>query len=131
MTARALLRPAALGLLVALAATALFDLRALPFSGRERLMAISLVDGQAYFGHVDDVPWSDTILLRDAYYLRDSGGATDLAVSLAKRGIEPHVPADGMRIRRDKVLIIEPVGADSAVARAIAVDRAIARQAAR
>lgn len=131
MTWRRLIRPVGAALAVAVAASALLDLGALPFSGRERLMAISLVDGQAYFGHVEDVPWSDTVVLRDAYYLRDSGGATDLAVALVKRGIEPHVPADGMRIRRDKVLIIEPVGADSAVARAIAADRAIARQATR
>ena len=131
MNWRGPVRPAVLALAVAVALSAVVDLSALPFSGRERLMAISLVDGQAYFGHVEDVPWSDTIVLRDAYYLRDSGGSTDLAVALAKRGIEPHVPADGMRIRRDKVLIIEPVGAGSAVARAIAVDRAIARQAAR
>lgn len=119
------------GALAGVVGSALLDPAAPPFFGRERLTAVSLVDGQAYFGSIEDLPWSDTVVLRDVYYLKDSGGATDLAVALAKRGTEPHLPADGMRLRRDKILLIEVVGADSAIARAIASDRAIAARSAR
>ena len=105
---------------------------ALPFSGTEKLSAVFLLDGQAYFGHLEDVPWSDSVNLTDAYYFEDARKTTtELPVGLLKRGGELHQPADGMQIRRDKILLIERVGLDSPVARAIAADRAIARDAAR
>ena len=44
---------------------------------------------------------------------------------MVKRGTEVHQPADGMRIRRDKVLVIERVGLTSPVARAIAAQRSL------
>jgi hypothetical protein len=118
--------------IVAIVLGATVDPRALPFTGSEKLSAVFLLDGQAYFGHLEDVPWSDTIALTDVYYLDDaSKTTTDLPVGLLKRGSELHAPADLMRIRRDKVLAIERVGPDSPVARAIeaqrAVDRAVAK----
>ncbi len=109
-----------------LAAT--FDPAALPFSGSEKLSAVFLLDGQAYFGHLEDVPWSNVITLRDVYYFDDARhSTTDLAVALVKRGSELHQPADGMRIRRDRVLAIERVSLDSLVGRAIAAQRALDR----
>ena len=102
------------------------DPRALPFTGTEKLSAVFLVDGQAYFGHLEDVPWSDTVTLRDVYYFDDATKiTTDLPVGLVKRGSELHGPADGMQIRRDRILGIEQVTLDSAVAQAIASQRAL------
>jgi hypothetical protein len=102
------------------------DVRALPLFGPERESAVLLLDGQAYFGHLDDSGETGTLLLRDPYYFQDAkGGTTNLAVSLVKRGGEAHQPADGMRINRDRVLAVERIRTDSAVARAIAVERAI------
>ena len=125
------LRGVALLLIVpaaAVFAAATVDPAALPFSGAEKISAVFLLDGQAYFGHLEDVPWSDTVELSDVYYLEDARKTTtDLAVGLLKRGGELHQPADGMRIRRDKILGIERVGLDSPLARAIAVQRALDR----
>ena len=125
------LRRAVLWLLVPLLAVftaATVDPSALPFSGVEKESAVFLLDGQAYFGHLDDVPWSDTVTLTDVYYFDDARKTTtDLAVGLLKRGGELHQPADGMRIRRDKILGIERVSPDSPLARAIAVQRSLDR----
>ncbi|HEV2251211.1 MAG TPA: hypothetical protein VGT60_11970 [Candidatus Limnocylindria bacterium] len=108
------------------------DPAALPFSGAEKIYAVFLLDGQAYFGHLEDVPWSDSVTLTDSYYFEDARKTTtELPVGLLKRGGELHQPADGMRIRRDKILAIERVGPDSPVARAIETQRAIDRGAAR
>lgn len=107
---------------------ATIDPAALPFSGAEKLSAVFLLDGQGYFGHLEDVPWSDSVTLTDVYYFEDARKTTtDLPVGLLKRGGELHQPADGMRIRRDKILLIERVGSNSPVARAIAAQRAIDR----
>jgi hypothetical protein len=112
--------PAVLGVLV----SANIDVRALPVVGAERKTAVVFLDGQAYFGHLDDSGESGTLVLRDGYYLQDAKGApTNLAVTLVKRGTEVHEPADGMRINRDKVLAVERVGDGSAVASAIEVER--------
>ena len=114
--------------IVAAIAAATLDPAALPFSGTEKLYAVFLLDGQAYFGHLDDVPWSDTIRLTDVYYFEDARKTTtDLPVGMLKRGVELHQPADGMRIRRDKVLAIERVALSSPVAVAIETQRAVDR----
>ena len=114
--------------LAALVIGASVDPAALPFTNQEKIFAVFLLDGQAYFGHLDDPPWSDSVTLSDAYYFGDARKTTtDLQVGLLKRGSELHQPADGMHIRRDKILAIERVGRDSAVAKAIAADRALSR----
>ena len=96
--------------------------------GTERLSAVLLLDGQAYFGHLREVPWSDSVELRDVYYFQDARATTEgLPLGLVKRGAELHQPLDGMQIRRDKILAIEHVGGNSAGARAIAAEREIER----
>lgn len=118
---------AVLGLVIA----ASTDLSALPFTGNEKISAVFLLDGQAYFGRLHDVPWSSTVSLSEVYYFDDARRApTDLAVALIRRGAEIHQPADGMQIRREKILAIERVSLDSAVGRAIAAQRALERPAA-
>jgi hypothetical protein len=97
-----------------------------PVFGGERLTAVLLVDGQAYFGHLIDLPWSDTIELRDVYYFQDARGTTtNVALGLVKRGTELHQPTDGMTFRRDKVLAIEQLAPGSPVRAAIAAERRI------
>ena len=116
--------PAALGIFL----SGNIDLRALPLVGPERESAVLFLDGQAYFGHLDDSGESGTLVLRDAYYFEDAkSGPTGLPVGLVKRGSEAHQPADGMRINRDKVLAVEQVGLTSPVALAIEVEREIGR----
>ena len=112
--------------LVATVAGATIDPSALLFSGNEKVSAVFLLDGQAYFGHLDDVPWSNEVTLRDVYYFSDaSQSTTDFPVALVKRGSEIHHPADGMTIRRDKVLAVERVSIDSPVGKAITAQRAL------
>jgi hypothetical protein len=107
---------------------AALDPQALPFVGTERISAVFLLDGQAYFGHLEDTPWSGTIVLRDVYYINDASKVTtDLPVGLLKRGNELHQPVDIMYIRRDKVLAIERVTAGSPIGLAIAGQRALDR----
>jgi hypothetical protein len=115
-----ILAPIALGVIV----SANLEVRSLPVIGPERISAVLLPDGQAYFGHLDESGESGTIVLRDVYYLRTSSGSvTGLPVGLVRRGTEAHQPADGMRINRDRILAIERVGPSSPVAQAIQVDR--------
>jgi hypothetical protein len=105
------------------------DVRSLPIFGPERETAVLLLDGQAYFGHLDESGESGSLVLRDVYYFQDAkGGPTNLPVGLVRRGSEAHEPADGMRINRDKVLALEQVGPFSPVAVAIQAERLIARQ---
>jgi hypothetical protein len=114
--------PAILGVFVA----GNIDVRSLPLVGPERLTAVLFLDGQAYFGHLDDSGESGTLVLRDVYYFQDAkGGTTGLPVGLVERGQEAHEPADGMRINRDRVLAIERVRPESAVATAIEAQRII------
>jgi hypothetical protein len=114
----------ALGVLLGAA----LDPQGLPFVGAERISAVFLLDGQAYFGHLEDTPFSGTIVLRDVYYINDASKVTtDLPVGLLKRGNELHQPVDVMYIRREKVLAVERVTAGSPIGLAIAGQRALDR----
>ena len=65
---------------------AVVDVRSLPFVGTERISAVFLTDGQAYFGHLDDNPLTGTLSLRDVYYLGDAKGrGTDYDASVIAR----------------------------------------------
>ena len=104
------------------------DPSALPFVGNERISAVFLLDGEAYFGHLEDAPWSGNLVLRDVYYVNDATKVTtDLPVGLVKRGGELHQPVDVMYIRRDKVLAVEVVTTGSPIGMAIAVQRTLER----
>jgi hypothetical protein len=117
---RWVIAPALIGVFVA----ANIDARSLPVFGPERISAVLFLDGQAYFGHLDDSGESGTLVLRDVYYFKNSeGGTTGVPVGLVRRGTEAHEPADGMAINRERVLAVERVGLSSAVAQAIAAER--------
>jgi hypothetical protein len=114
--------PAILGVFV----SGNIDVRALPLVGPERVTAVLFLDGQAYFGHLDDSGESGMLILRDVYYFQDAkGGTTGLPVGLVARGQEAHEPADGMSINRDRVLAVERVRPESSVVKAIDAERAI------
>ena len=125
------------GLLVAAGAIALgillgaaLDPQGLPFVGSERISAVFLLDGQAYFGHLEDSPFSGTLVLRDVYYINDASKVTtDLPIGLLKRGNELHQPVDVMYIRRDRVLAVERVTPGSPIGQSIAAQRALDRTA--
>ena len=113
-----------LPLLLGVFASANVDLRSPPLFGPERMSAVLFLDGQAYFGHLDDSGENGTLVLRDVYYFKNSdGGVTGVPVGLVRRGTEAHEPADGMRINRDRILAVERVGPVSPVAQAIQVER--------
>jgi len=123
-TLRWMLTPALLGVFI----SANIDVRSLPLFGSERLSAVLFLDGQAYFGHLDDSGENGMLVLRDVFYFKNSsGGASGLPVGLVRRGTEAHEPADGMRINRDRILAVERVGLTSPVALAIQVEREIRR----
>ena len=120
--ARWVAAPALAGLLLA----ARVDPATLPIVGREELSAVLLLDGQAYFGRLTDNALSDSLELRDVYYFQDARASSmNQSVGLVRRGTEVHQPADGMTLRRDKVLAIEAVGSGSQVSGAIATDRTL------
>jgi hypothetical protein len=117
-----ILLPLALGVFI----SGNIDVHSLPLIGAERVTAVLFQDGQAYFGHLDDSGESGTLVLRDVYYFRDAqSGRTGLPVGLVVRGQEAHEPADGMRVNRDRVLALERVRPESAVAKAIDAERAL------
>jgi hypothetical protein len=122
---RWLVLPALLGGFLA----ATVDTGSVPFIGTERIEAVFFTNGQAYFGHLDENAISGTLTLTDVYYLDDAAGkGTDYSTNAVKRGtVEIHQPSDGMRIRRDNVLVIERVGLSSPIGRAIAAQRALER----
>lgn len=94
--------------------------------GGERFTAVLLADGQAYFGHLGEVPWSDSVELRDVYYFQDAhASSTGLPLGLVKRGSEVHAPVSPMEIRRERILALETVGPSSPVMTAIEVERSL------
>ena len=82
--------------------------------------AVALTNGQVYFGKVEGLGTEYTVL-RDVYYIqsRQNPETKQVANVLVKRGGEWHGP-DRMILNKQHVLLIEPVKADSQVARLIA-----------
>ena len=81
--------------------------------------AVALTNGQVYFGKVEGLGTEYTVL-RDVYYIqsRQNPETKQVANVLVKRGGEWHGP-DRMILNKQHVLLIEPVKADSQVARLI------------
>ena len=82
--------------------------------------AVALTNGQVYFGKVEGLG-TDYTVLRDVYYIqsRQNPETKQVANVLVKRGGEWHGP-DRMILNKQHVLLIEPVKADSQVAKLIA-----------
>ena len=82
--------------------------------------AVALTNGQVFFGRIDSLDGNYTVL-RDVFYIqsRQNPESKEVANVLIKRGAEAHTP-DRMVINRQQVLLIEPVGTDSRIAKLIA-----------
>src|SRR5438105_15515582 len=75
--------PVVLGVFV----SANLDARSLPVFGPPRASAVLFLDGQAYFGHLDDSGDSGTLVSRDVYsFANATGSFTRLPGGLVKRG---------------------------------------------
>jgi hypothetical protein len=81
--------------------------------------AVYLINGQAYFGRLEDLGTQYPVL-RDVYYIQNQTDPETKQVKnvLVKRGREWHAP-DRMILNRDHVLLIEPVKPGSQVAKLI------------
>ena len=82
--------------------------------------AVGLVNGQVFFGRIEGLDGSYTVL-RDVFYIqsRQNPETKQVANVLVKRGGEWHAP-DRMIINRQHVMLVEPVKEDSQVAKLIA-----------
>lgn len=85
--------------------------------------AVALMNGQVFFGRLETGA-NDYLVLRDVFYIqsRQNPDTKALANVLIQRGGEAHQP-DRMMINRQQVLLIEPVKADSQIAKLIAQQR--------
>lgn len=86
--------------------------------------SVALINGQLFFGHLESAD-GDFLALRDVFYVQTRQNPDTKAVAniLVKRGAEPHQP-DRMLINRSQVLLVEPVKADSQIAKLIAEQQA-------
>lgn len=82
--------------------------------------AVALMNGQLFYGRLDQ-GGQEYVALRDVFYIQTRQNPDTRAVAnvLIKRGGEAHAP-DRMLINRQQVLLIEPVKADSQIAKLIA-----------
>lgn len=87
--------------------------------------SVALINGQLYFGRLEPAA-GDFLALRDVFYVQTRQNPETKAVAniLVKRGAEPHQP-DRMLINRSQILLVEPVKADSQIARLIAAQQAV------
>ncbi len=87
--------------------------------------SVALINGQLFFGHLEPAD-GDFLALRDVFYVqtRQNPDTNAVANILVKRGAEPHQP-DRMLINRSQVLLVEPVKADSQIAKLIAEQQAV------
>jgi hypothetical protein len=88
--------------------------------------AVFLNNGQVYFGHLS-MQNSQFPELRSVYYLQVTqppqplkpGETPPTNINLVKLGGELHGPTDEMRIKKDSILFVEDLRADSRVVQAI------------
>src|SRR6185295_17393366 len=85
-----------------------------------RTLATCFVNGQAFFGKIDNLG-SEHVTLREVFYIqsRQNPETKQVANVLIKRGQEWHAP-DRMIINRNQIVLIEPVTEGSQVAKLIA-----------
>jgi len=111
-----------LAIIVALLAVICYQLNqseALP-AMTSQYQTVVLSTGQVYFGKLEKAA-GDNYMLRDVFYVLSQSDPESRQVSnvLVRRGKELHGP-DYMVLRRNHVIMIEPVGDNSRVAQLIA-----------
>jgi hypothetical protein len=85
---------------------------------------IKLSNNEVYYGRISDTK-SDPVVVKDGYYNYDQLNNNENKTAetgnlrLVKRGKETHGPGGTMNIVRSQVLIMEPLGKDSKVLKAI------------
>jgi hypothetical protein len=91
--------------------------------------AVSLTNGQVYFGKIEQIT-AEGYILTDIYYLQVPNGqdpqkqpAKNQNFTLSKLGSEPHGPEDKMYIESRQVLLWENLKDDSQVVKAIQADK--------
>lgn len=91
---------------------------ALPDSGTA-YQAVALMNGQLFYGQLE--ARGDYLVLHKVFYVQTRQNPETRAIAnvLVRRGGEAHQP-DRMIINRQQVLLVEPVQADSQIARLIA-----------
>lgn len=112
------------GLVVGAAATALFTMKDDPFAGKidsRRAQAVILANDKVYFGQVGDAG-PDFYELRNAFFLREAPatGGGEPTRTLVPLKQEIHSPENRMLIRKDQVVLVENLAADSPVQQEIA-----------
>ena len=82
--------------------------------------AVLLLNGQAYFGKIENLH-AEQIVLQDVFYIQSRQNPETKQVSnvLVKRGQEWHAP-DRMILSKRHIMLIEPVAEGSQVAKLIA-----------
>lgn len=108
---------------IALSGSACSRQAATPASGAvdpNKYYAVLLNNNAVYFGKLEGLDSMDPVL-RDVFYIQSTTNPETKAVSnvLVKRGKELHGP-DRMILSRQAIVFVEPVGADSQVAKLIA-----------
>lgn len=102
---------------------------AMPALDKGRYQAVSLANGQTYFGQLASKP-GGYVVLRDIYYLQeqtpqratdnsDSAADSSATAQLTKRGEAVYGPEDEMIISKDQILFVENLKQDSAVVQLI------------
>ena len=86
--------------------------------------SVALMNGQLFFGRLEAAD-GGYLALRDVFYVQTRQNPDTKAVVnvLVKRGAEQHQP-DRMLVNRTQVMLIEPVKADSPIAKLIAEQQA-------
>jgi hypothetical protein len=86
--------------------------------------SVALMNGQLFFGRLEGAD-GGYLALRDVFYVQTRQNPDTKAVLnvLVKRGAEQHQP-DRMLINRSQVMLVEPVKADSPIAKLIAEQQA-------
>lgn len=86
--------------------------------------AVFLDNGQVFFGKVD-FSKGDYVFMRDVYYVQNAVNRDTKEVTsiLIRRGNEWHGPNE-MYLNASHVVLVEPVGGDSRVAKLIQEDKA-------
>lgn len=117
-----------LGALGGWSAFSYFGQGGVPSVDAERYQAVSLANGQTYFGKLTPNK-GGYVVLRDIYYLQEqapqqssgqaSSSAAEATAQLTKRGEAVYGPDDEMVISKDQIFFIENLKKDSAVVKLI------------
>ncbi len=88
--------------------------------------AVFLTNNQVYFGRFVDMPFADSVTLRDIYYIQLTGplqpqaaGSDQPRIQVIKLGNEIHGPRDKMVIPKRQIMFWEDLRSDGAMVQAI------------